>query len=265
MELEKDLFVCRSCGHHMKISARQRIEQLVDQGTFIEINSEMGFKNPISFPGYEEKYQLSKKRTKTNEAIITGTATIEGRKIALGVMEGSFIMGSMGVVLGEKVSQLFELGIREKCPVAVVTSSGGARMQEGIASLLQMAKTASVVGHMNESGILLICVLTSPTTGGVSASFAMLGDVILAEPNALIGFAGPRVIKQTINQELPKGFQTSEHLLRCGFIDKIVPRNELRSTLRYLLDTHSIGEQANMNYGWVDKIDKGKDYTVQAS
>jgi len=243
MEWEKQLFICRNCGYHMKISARQRIELLVDAGTFFETNVEMGFMNPIGFPGYEEKHLSSQKNTKVNEAIITGTATIEERKIALGVMEGSFIMGSMGVVLGEKVSQLLELGIKEKYPVIVITASGGARMQEGIAALLQMTKTASVVGRLNENGVLLICVLTSPTTGGVSASFAMLGDVTLAEPGALIGFAGSRVIKQTINQELPKEFQTSEHLLKCGFIDKVVPRNELRRTLSYLLNTHAIAEK----------------------
>ena len=237
MEWGKHLFVCGNCGYHMKITAHQRIEQLVDVGTFLETNEEIGFINPINFPGYEEKHLSSRKKTKLNEAIITGTATIEGRKLALGVMEGNFIMGSMGVVLGEKVSQLFELGINAKLPVIVVTSSGGARLQEGIAALLQMTKTVSVVGRMNESGILLICVLTNPTTGGVSASFAMLGDVILAEPGALIGFAGPRVIMQTINRELPKGFQTAEHLLQCGFIDKIVRRNELRRTLSYLLKT----------------------------
>lgn len=243
MEWKNHLYVCRNCGYHMKISARQRIGQLVDAGTFLETNAEMGFINPIDFPGYEEKYLSSKKNTNMNESIITGTASINGYKAALGVMEGNFIMGSMGVVLGEKVSQLFELGIDEKCSVIVVTTSGGARMQEGIAALLQMTKTASVVGRMNDNGILLICVLTSPTTGGVSASFAMLGDITLAEPGALIGFAGPRVIKQTINQDLPKGFQTSEHLLQCGFIDKIVHRNELKRTLSYLLSTHAIRKE----------------------
>jgi len=238
LELEKSLFVCPACGEHMKVSARKRIEYLVDTGSFRETELRIGFSDPIEFPGYREKYLNAVQRTGLNEAVITGLATIGGNKIALGVMESDFIMGSMGVSLGEKVTRLFELGIGETCPVIVVTASGGARMQEGIASLLQMSKTASIVAQMNECSIPLICVLTSPTTGGVSASFAMLGDVILAEPNALIGFAGPRVISQTIRQELPEGFQRSEHLLKSGFIDRIVMRSELRQMLLFLINTH---------------------------
>jgi acetyl-CoA carboxylase carboxyl transferase subunit beta len=239
VDLEENSFVCRVCGCHMKLSAQGWIAFLADAGSFEETNGQIGFVDPIFFPGYEEKYLSAKGKTRLNEAVLTGLARIDGRAVALGVMESNFIMGSMGVVLGEKVARLFELAIAERCPAVMVTASGGARMQEGIAALLQMSKTASVVGQLNESGIPLICILTSPTTGGVSASFAMLGDIILAEPDALIGFAGPRVIRQTIRQELPEGFQKSEHLLQCGFVDKIVPRNELKDVLRLLVDAHS--------------------------
>ena len=248
LDLVKTLFVCRGCGYHMKISARQRIEFVADAGSFHEINGHMGFVNPISFPGYEGKYLDSRQKTDLSEAIVTGMATIEGRKVALGVMEGDFIMGSMGVTLGEKVSLLIEQGLTTGRPIVMFTTSGGARMQEGIAALLQMSKTASVIGQLNESGLPLICVLTSPTTGGVTASFAMLGDVVLAEPNALIGFAGPRVIRQTIKQELPHGFQKSEYLLQCGFIDKIVQRRDMRNVLRFLIDTHTYTQAKNRTF-----------------
>ena len=222
----------------MEISARKRLEYLVDRNSFEETNEKMEFKNIIGFPGYCEKHRRSQQLTRLDEAIITGIAEVNGKKFALGFMEKDFIMGSMGVILGEKVARLFELGIKERCPVAVFTASGGARMQEGIAALFQMSKTAMMVGKMNEHGIPLICVLTNPTTGGVSASFAMLGDVILAEPDALIGFAGPRVIKQTIRQDLPEGFQKTEHLLKCGFVDGVIHRDELRKTLSFLADIY---------------------------
>jgi acetyl-CoA carboxylase carboxyl transferase subunit beta len=256
-DLEKLQLICHNCGYHMKLSAQSWIALLADTGSFEETNGHIGFVNPILFPDYEEKYLSAKEKTRLNEAVLTGLARIDGRTVALGVMESDFIMGSMGVVLGEKVSRLFELAIVERCPAVMVTASGGARMQEGIAALLQMSKTASVVGQLNENGIPLICILTSPTTGGVSASFAMLGDIILAEPDALIGFAGPRVIRQTIRQELPDGFQKTEHLLQCGFVDKIVPRNELRGVLRLLLDAHS--------YAAVRKLDLAKEKGFETS
>ena len=245
LDLAKTLFVCRKCSCHMKISARQRIDFTVDAGSFSEINDEMGFSDPISFPGYKEKYLASQQKTNLHEAIVTGMATVEGRRIALGVMESDFIMGSMGTTLGEKVCLIIEEGIKRLSPVVLITASGGARMQEGIASLLQMAKTACVINELNQNGIPLFCVLTNPTSGGVTASFAMLGDVILAEPGALICFAGPRVIRQTIGQELPEGFQKSEHLLQCGFIDKIVQRCEIRGVLRFLVDTHMAAQAKN--------------------
>jgi len=232
----------------MKISAHQRIEFITDTGSFHEINAHMSFANPASFPGYEEKHLDAQQKTGVNEAIVTGMAAIEGRNVALGVMESDFIMGSMGVILGEKVCLLFEQGMKSVCPIILFTASGGARMQEGISALMQMSKTASVVNQLNENGIPLICVLTNPTTGGVTASFAMLGDVILAEPGALIGFAGPRVIQQTIKTELPKEFQKSEYLLQCGFIDRIVHRNEMRSVLRFLIDTHTYSKIKNKTY-----------------
>ena len=262
LEMEKTLFVCRMCGCHMKISARQRIQFVTDIDSFYEINAHMGFADPISFPKYEEKYLLSQQKTGVNEAIVTGIAMIEGRKVALGVMESEFIMGSMGATLGEKVCLLFEQGMKAMCPIVLFTASGGARMQEGIAALLQMSKTASVVKQLNENGIPLICVLTHPTTGGVTASFAMLGDIILAEPGALIGFAGPRVIRQTIKKELPKGFQKSEHLLQCGFIDKIVQRNEIRSVLRFLVDTHTYSQARNRTFMKVRHVDTTKENVV---
>jgi len=239
LDLEKTMYVCRNCGHFIKIPAFKRIKFIADAGTFHEINAHIGFADPISFPGYERKHLEAQERTQIKEAIVTGIGMIEGRKIALGVMESDFIMGSMGVALGEKICLLFERGLYEGCPVVLFTASGGARMQEGIAALLQMSKIASVVAQLNENGIPLITVLTDPTTGGVAASFAMLGDIILAEPGALIGFAGPRVVSQTIKQDLPEGFQKSENVLQCGFIDKIVHRNEMRRVLMLLADMHS--------------------------
>lgn len=262
VDLEKSLYVCRNCGCHMRISARKRIELIADVGSFQEFNAHLGFANPIDFPGYEEKYLVSQTKTKMNEAIVTGVATINGTKVVLGAMEGDFIMGSMGVTLGEKVCQMFEHGIERQCPVVVFTTSGGARMQEGIAALLQMSKTASVVGLMNENKIPFICVLCSPTTGGVTASFAMLGDIILAEPDALIGFAGPRVIKQTIKQDLPTGFQKSEHLLRCGFIDRIVKRYELKHVLSFLVDMHECTQAKKSDFARVCHVETNEDAAV---
>jgi acetyl-CoA carboxylase carboxyl transferase subunit beta len=262
LELAKTLFVCQACGCHMKISARQRIEFVADAGSFHEINAHMGFVDPIAFPQYEEKYLSSRQKTGIDEAIVTGMAAIEGRKVALGVMESDFIMGSMGVTLGEKVCLLFEQGMRTGCPVVLFTASGGARMQEGVAALMQMSKTASVVGQLNEQGIPFISVLTHPTTGGVTASFAMLGDIILAEPDALIGFAGPRVIQQTIKKELPMGFQKSEHLLQCGFVDKIVQRSEIRDVLRFLIDVHTYAQAKNRTLMRVMNLDPARENVV---
>ncbi len=240
MDLERLQHVCPKCGFHATLSARKRIQYLTDPGSFRELNAHMEFADPICFPGYEEKHRSMREKTSLDDSIVTGSACIDGRKVALGVMDSAFIMGSMGVILGEKIALLFEYALDRECPVILVTASGGARMQEGMAALLQMTKTSSLIGVLNEQGIPLFCVLTDPTMGGVTASFAMLGDVILAEPNALIGFAGPRVIRQTIGQELPEGFQRSERLLQCGFIDQIVPRERLRDTLALLIDTHAV-------------------------
>lgn len=238
ISLKKLANVCPDCGNHVKLLAKDRINLIADEGTFKEINEHTDFVNPIKFDNYEQRHILAQKEAGVDEAVVTGLARINGRKAAIGVMESNFIMGSMGVILGEKVSQLFETAIEEHCPVILFTASGGARMQEGVASLFQMSKTTYLVGMLNKKSIPLFTVLTDPTTGGVTASFAMLGDIILAEPKALICFAGPRVIKQTINQELPEGFQRAEFLLEHGFIDGIVERKNMKNVLTFLLDIH---------------------------
>lgn len=238
-EVHANLSVCPNCGKHFRITSRRRIAQLVDEGTFQEINAEMELKNPLLFEGYQKKLETLVEKTKIKEAVQTGIGKIEGQKAMLAVMDGNFMMGSMGSVVGEKITLAIEKAITLKLPIIIVCVSGGARMQEGIISLMQMAKTTSALQKFNEAGLLSICVLTDPTTGGVTASFASLGDIILAEPNALIGFAGPRVIEQTVQQKLPKGFQSAEFLLKHGFIDKIVERKDLKNVLAKLLKYHA--------------------------
>jgi acetyl-CoA carboxylase carboxyl transferase subunit beta len=237
-ELEKNLFVCPDCSHHFRLNPRERIRFLVDPDSFRETDRELTSLNPLDFPGYEEKIRRVMNITELNEAVVTGIGTIEGWEISLAVMSFQFMGGSMGSVVGEKIARAILAGARLQLPVVIFTASGGARMQEGIFSLLQMAKTAAAAGRLEEAGMPLFIVLTDPTTGGVTASFGMLGDVILAEPGALIGFAGPRVLEGTIKEKLPENFQRSEFLLKSGFVDLVVERAKLRPTLAFLLKTH---------------------------
>ena len=234
-ELHKNLSVCPNCGKHFRLSARRRIKQIADEGTFKEIGGDILTKDPLKFEGYLKKVEVLKEKTKIEEAVKCGICEIEGEKAVLGVMDGNFLMGSMGSAVGERITLAIETAIEKKLPFIMFCVSGGARMQEGIVSLMQMAKTSSAIAKLNEVGNLYISVLTDPTTGGVTASFASLGDIILAEPKALIGFAGPRVIEQTIKQKLPEGFQSSEFLLEHGFIDKIVERKDMKSIIAKLI------------------------------
>ena len=240
-ELHKNLSVCPNCGKHFRLSARRRIKQIADEGTFEEIGKEILTEDPLHFEGYMKKVEVLREKTKIDESVKCGICEIEGQKVVLGVMDGNFLMGSMGRAVGERITLAIETAIKKKLPLIMFCVSGGARMQEGIVSLMQMAKTSAAIAKLNEKGLLYISVLTDPTTGGVTASFASLGDIILAEPKALIGFAGPRVIEQTIKQKLPEGFQRSEFLLEHGFIDKIVERKDMKETLAKLIRLHTKG------------------------
>ena len=237
-DLHKNLSVCPNCGKNFRLSSRRRIKQIADEGTFKEIGADIVTKDPLNFKGYMKKVQMLKEKTKIEEAVKCGICEIEGEKAVLAVMDGNFLMGSMGEAVGERITLAIETATKKKLPLIIFCVSGGARMQEGIISLMQMAKTSSALTKLDKAGQLYISVLTDPTTGGVTASFASLGDIILAEPNALIGFAGPRVIEQTIKQKLPEGFQSSEFLLEHGFIDKIVERKDMKSTLAKLIRLH---------------------------
>ena len=234
-DVENNDFCCPECGKHFRIGARQRILMVVDQDSFQEWDAQLTGNNPLQFPGYEEKLEGLREQTGLSEAVVTGAACIRGRQTAIGAMSADFLMGSMGSAVGEKITRMVERATRQKLPVILFCCSGGARMQEGIVSLMQMAKTSQALKRHSEAGLLYLSVLTDPTTGGVTASFAMLGDIILAEPGALIGFAGPRVIRQTIGQKLPEGFQTAEFLMQHGFVDRIVKRSQMRKTLSVLL------------------------------
>lgn len=242
-DLGKDK-VCPHCAYNFRIPAYERISSIVDEGTFDEWNALMPEENPLAFPGYENKLKIAKEKTGLDEAVITGAAFINKHKVALCVMDSNFIMASMGKVVGEKLTRAFERATVEKLPIIVFTASGGARMQEGIMSLMQMAKVSVAVSNHSKAGLLYITVLTDPTTGGVTASFAMQGDIILAETGATVGFAGKRVIEQTIKAKLPEGFQTAEKVLENGFIDKIVARKDLRRALQHLLLLHAPAEKA---------------------
>lgn len=237
-DLHKNFSVCPNCGKHFRLSARRRIKQIVDEGTFVEIAENILTKDPLQFEGYLKKVESLKQKTKIQEAVKCGIGEICGEKAVLAVMDSNFMMGSMGSAVGERITIAIETAIQEKLPLVIFCVSGGARMQEGIISLMQMAKTSAAISKLNEAGLLYISVLTDPTTGGVTASFASLGDIILAEPDALIGFAGPRVIEQTIRQTLPEGFQKSEFLLEHGFIDKIVERKDMKETIAKLIKIH---------------------------
>ena len=238
-ELHANLSVCPNCGKHFRLSARRRIKQIADEGTFKEIGKDILTTDPLEFKGYMKKVEGLREKTKIDEAVKCGICEIEGEKAVLGVMDGNFLMGSMGEAVGERITLAIETAIKKKLPLVMFCVSGGARMQEGIISLMQMAKTSSAIANLNKAGLLYISVLTDPTTGGVTASFASLGDIILAEPKALIGFAGPRVIEQTIKQKLPEGFQRSEFLLKHGFIDKIVERKDMKETIAELIRLHT--------------------------
>ncbi len=230
--------VCKACGHHYRIDSRQRLALSCDAGSFTEWDADLTSLNPLDFPGYAEKVNQLQEKTGLKEAVITGAARLDGQACALAVMDSRFMMGSMGSVVGEKICRLFERAGREKLPVILFAASGGARMQEGIISLMQMAKTAAAVNNFQDKGLLYISVLTDPTTGGVTASFASLADIIISEPGTLIGFAGRRVIEGTIAQELPAGFQRAEFLKEHGFLDMIVPRSQLKARLALLLSLH---------------------------
>lgn len=238
-DMEENLHVCTKCGHHFKMSARDRIALLADKGSFVEFDKDLESKNILDFPNYDKKLADVKAKTGEKESVVTGRALLGGIEVVLCVMNPMFIMGSMGTVTGEKITRAFEYATEHRLPVIVCTVSGGARMQEGILSLMQMAKTSGAVKRHSDAGLLYITVLTDPTTGGVTASFAMEGDIILSEPNALVAFAGPRVIEQTIRQKLPKDFQTAEFVLEKGFIDAVVKREDLRNTLEKLLIIHN--------------------------
>lgn len=233
--------VC-SCGHHFRMKARQRIHMLTDNNTFRELFGNMKSFDPLEFPGYERKLDNVRNISGENEAVICGTAEIGGQKTAIFIMEPYFMMGSMGSVVGEKITLLFEYAVANRLPVIGYTVSGGARMQEGLLSLMQMAKTSAAIKRHSDAGLLYIAVLTDPTTGGVTASFAMEADIILAEPGATVGFAGARVIEQTTRKSLPKGFQTAEFVLEHGFIDKICSRRNQKKLLAELLKAHNGGK-----------------------
>lgn len=239
-DLEKNFYVCQECHHHQRISAWTRIEQIADAGSFEELDAVMEDRNPLDFPEYEGKLAAMRKSTGLNEGVIYGLCTIHGEQTVLAVMDSRFMMGSMGTIVGEKITRAIETATRLKLPVIIFTCSGGARMQEGILSLMQMAKTSAAVEAHGRADLPYFTVITDPTTGGVTASFAMLGDVILAEPGVLIGFAGQRVIEQTIGQKLPEGFQRAEFMLEHGFIDKIVERKDLKQCLFQLIRAHHL-------------------------
>ncbi len=232
------LRICPDCGGYFRLKARCRIDFIADDETFVEFNSDMLSKNPLNYPDYEDKIKKMREKTGINEAVVAGKCKIGGVDSVLCVMDSGFIMGSMGSVVGEKITRAFEYATENDLPAVIFTASGGARMQEGIISLMQMAKVSAAAARHSEKGLLYICVLTDPTTGGVTASFGMLGDIILSEPKALIGFAGRRVIEQTIKQKLPDEFQTAEFLLEHGFVDKIVERENLKEVISKILYIH---------------------------
>jgi acetyl-CoA carboxylase carboxyl transferase subunit beta len=237
-DLAKNLYLCSKCDHHLRMPLWDRIALLSDDNSFVEVNREMRSVDPLQFVdtrSYGERLEESITKTDVNEAVTTGRAALAGQPITLGVMNFDFMGGSMGSVVGEKLAEILEIGAREKRAVIIVSASGGARMQEGIYSLMQMAKTSAAIKRLNNAGVPFVSIMTDPTTGGVSASFASLGDINIAEPGALIGFAGPRVIEQTIRQKLPEGFQRAEFLLEHGMIDSVVHRRVLKATVAKIL------------------------------
>ncbi|GIM47109.1 acetyl-coenzyme A carboxylase carboxyl transferase subunit beta [Collibacillus ludicampi] len=244
-ELDKHLKTCPRCGYHFPLSAPERIQWTLDEGHFFEYDAGMTSVDPLRFPDYPAKLEAVKESTGLQEAVVTGEGTLEGFPVVIGVMDSRFIMGSMGSVVGEKITRAVERAVEKKYPLILFTASGGARMQEGTFSLMQMAKISAALRKLGDARLPYIAVLTHPTTGGVTASFAMLGDLNIAEPGALIGFAGRRVIEQTIRQKLPDDFQTAEFLLKHGMLDKVVHRKEMKHTLAKILEMHRIGGAPN--------------------
>ncbi|MGO0121913.1 acetyl-CoA carboxylase, carboxyltransferase subunit beta [Desulfothermobacter acidiphilus] len=234
-DMAKNLKVCQKCGYHFRLTAAERLHFTLDENSFQELEQDLVADNPLNFPGYAEKLALARQTTGLTEAMVIGLGAVGGHELVVGVLDARFIMGSMGAAVGEKLVRATELAVERRLPLLVFVASGGARMQEGVISLMQMAKTAAALERLGRAGIPYISVLTDPTTGGVAASFGMLGDVILAEPGALIGFTGPRVIEQTIRQKLPDGFQRAEFLLEHGMLDMVVHRKQMRCTLNRLL------------------------------
>ena len=230
-DLRRNLSICPICGRYFRLHINKRLEQIIDAGTYKKFDLDIETSNPLNLEDYPKKLKSLREKTGINEAVATGTGKINGEDVVICVMDSGFFMGSMGVVVGEKITNSVEEAIKRRLPLIIFCTSGGARMQEGVISLMQMAKTTAALTKLDEAGLLYISVLTDPTYGGVTASFASLGDIILAEPNAMIGFAGQRVIEQTIGEKLPGGFQTAEFLLEHGFIDKIVERKDLKNTL----------------------------------
>lgn len=231
LELRQELHVCRHCGHHFLMPSDERAHSLADAGTWEEMDAGLVSTNPLGFLQYEDKIARARAASGMNDAIRTGRCRLDRRPVVLGIMDFRFFAGSMGSVVGEKITRAVETATREKCPVILFSASGGARMQEGMFSLMQMAKTSGALARHHQAGLLFVSVLTHPTTGGVTASFATLGDVILAEPRCMIGFAGPRVVKETTHQNLPEGFQTAEFMLQHGLVDRIVQRRDMRAEL----------------------------------
>lgn len=237
-ELSKNYKVCHKCNYHFRVTSRERIGMVLDTGSFVEYDTDLKSGNPLNFPNYEDKLKKAAETTGLNEAVVTGKGAINNHPVVIAVMDANFVMGSMGSVVGEKITRAIESAADKKYPLIIFATSGGARMQEGILSLMQMAKTSAALAKLDEAGVLYISVLTDPTTGGVTASFASLGDIIIAEPGALIGFTGPRVIEQTIKQKLPEGFQRAEFVRQHGFVDMIVHRPVLKETLANILALH---------------------------
>ena len=235
------LSVCPCCGYHWPIGAYYRLSTVLDPGSFRELDARLGAGDPLRFPGYRKKLEAAQRKTGLSEAVVTATGTIHGHKCVIGALDSRFFMGSMSTAVGEKITRAIEYAVKTKLPLILFSASGGARMQEGILSLMQMAKTSAALARLDDAGVLFISVLTDPTTGGVTASFASLGDITLAEPGALIGFAGPRVIQQTIGETLPEGFQRAEFQMEHGFADAVVPRSQMRDTLGRLLLLHRKG------------------------
>ncbi|UZP04500.1 acetyl-CoA carboxylase carboxyltransferase subunit beta [Clostridium botulinum] len=241
-DLENNKYVCTKCNQHFRISPKERIKQIFDKDTFKEMWKSLKTNNPIDFENYEEKINKSQRNTGSKEAVVTGVGRINDLEVACAIMDSFFMMGSMGTVVGEKITRIVEYATENNLPILIFTASGGARMQEGIFSLMQMAKISAALARHDKKGLLYITILTDPTTGGVTASFAMEGDIILSEPNTLVGFAGRRVIENTINETLPESFQKSEFLLEKGFIDSIVERKNMRAYLYKILILHGVNK-----------------------